>query len=765
MNVEYLPVPRQLQCGDGRFRLSNKSNVFVNKAKIQDFVMDLFGFLWKNFKLQLKISPIRDKDYKDDYEQCFFIYISNENHFPEHFETFFKNIEGKSGEEYYLEITETHVVIISKTTRGVFNGILTVQQMRDSMKVSVDGQSKDIIVHLNAVTIRDTPHLEVRAVHLDLKFQLHAHEYLKEHVRMLAKFKINAIVWEWEDKFPFKKHPEIKHPIAFDAAETSELMELCNMYGIESIPLVQTFGHLEFVLKHDRYKHLKETREVDGYQRNTLDICPLQEGTIPLLEDMIGDVVSYHPRSRYFHVGGDEVYSIGTCPDCKKFVKEKGAGDVNRGKSMLYIQHVNRVASVVKGYGKIPMIWHDYLLKYPEFIDELDKDFVIVYWKYGRDNHPDDFKREIEFFKQRGFKVLAASSVRSDFQYAVPNYSTRFQNIHELHGALLATPDNVAGVLATSWAVCRAPIETTVPGLLFFANASWAVNQLPYSDEVLLDATRRISRLFFEIPDESLNKHDDVLLLLQQATVPPNQANDLKSLDEKLGAALVAWKGLQSNAKAGMSVVINILHGLELQQLRVKLFILVGDIVQGFEQDDLPGRNDIKNFLNRAETLIKEFQLIKYKTKELYEKYMYDTEVVEELELRFEKPLKTLEEVKVVMGNLESTMWRAYEALKKVQTEGDVFNEEEMGKDLFCLASKISKGFAGMVLGDRIPLDIGTLEDFTMKAMRIMKGLDEKMKKIMETIVVPIKVVHETIDEFMFRISVKSLQPGDLNQF
>nr|MDO8118545.1 family 20 glycosylhydrolase [Candidatus Sigynarchaeota archaeon] len=343
-------------------------------------------------------------------------------------------------------------------------------------------------------------------------------------------------------------------------------MELCQMYGIESIPLVQTFGHLEFVLKHDQYKHLLETRAVQGYAHDTLDICPLQEGTMPLLEDMIGDVVSYHPKSRFFHVGGDEVYSIGTCPDCRKYVIEQGNGDISKGKSKLYIMHVNRIARVVKGFGKIPMIWHDYLLKYPEFIDELDKDFIIVYWRYGKDKHPDDFEREIAFFKQKGFKVLAASSVRSDFQFAIPNYSTRFQNIHELHKALMTTPDHVAGALATSWAVCRSPMETTVLGLLFFADSAWNVKKGPYTEDVLLDATRRMNKIFFGIPDEFTNKHENVLLMLQQATLPPQQSNDLNALDETIGAAMKAWDAILSDAKTGLSVIHNIQHGLGLQR-------------------------------------------------------------------------------------------------------------------------------------------------------------------------------------------------------
>ena len=52
-------------------------------------------------------------------------------------------------------------------------------------------------------------------------------------------------------------------------------------YNFKMIPLVQTFGHLEFVLKRDRYSHLRET------PNNYTSVCPLNPESVELVCSMI----------------------------------------------------------------------------------------------------------------------------------------------------------------------------------------------------------------------------------------------------------------------------------------------------------------------------------------------------------------------------------------------------------------------------------------------------------------------------------------------
>jgi hexosaminidase len=50
---------------------------------------------------------------------------------------------------------------------------------------------------------------------------------------------------------------------------------------LKLIPLVQTFGHLEFALKRDRFSHLRE--QFDNYS----SLCPLNNESIELVLSMI----------------------------------------------------------------------------------------------------------------------------------------------------------------------------------------------------------------------------------------------------------------------------------------------------------------------------------------------------------------------------------------------------------------------------------------------------------------------------------------------
>ena len=76
-------------------------------------------------------------------------------------------------------------------------------------------------------------------------------------------------------------------------------------HGMIVIPLVQTFGHLEHVLKLEEFYEL---REVPAYPQS---LCPSRNSSWTLVKEMIDQVVSLHPKSTWLHIGCDEVYQLG----------------------------------------------------------------------------------------------------------------------------------------------------------------------------------------------------------------------------------------------------------------------------------------------------------------------------------------------------------------------------------------------------------------------------------------------------------------------
>jgi hexosaminidase len=89
-----------------------------------------------------------------------------------------------------------------------------------------------------------------------------------------------------------------------------EIATLMKKYNLKMVPLVQTFGHLEFVLKRERFSHLRESKD------NYTSICPLNPESIELVCSMISqhmDILSQCESVPFIHIGADEIFNIATC--------------------------------------------------------------------------------------------------------------------------------------------------------------------------------------------------------------------------------------------------------------------------------------------------------------------------------------------------------------------------------------------------------------------------------------------------------------------
>lgn len=149
--------------------------------------------------------------------------------------------------------------------------------------------------------------------------------------------------------------------------------------GFDIIPLVQTFGHMEFALKLETYKRLRENSMYPNA------ICPSQEKTLDLIKEVIDQIVTFHKEFgiRRLHIGNDEVYHVAECSLCSK----KAASDP-LGNASLILEHMKYVAEHVVSKGLVPMVWHDMLIKMPDkAIQKYDLPSLVevVVWDYTPD--------------------------------------------------------------------------------------------------------------------------------------------------------------------------------------------------------------------------------------------------------------------------------------------------------------------------------------------------------------------------------------------
>ena len=274
----------------------------------------------------------------------------------------------------------------------------------------------------------------VRGFHLDLKVQTMTPEALKAFARDLSAMGVNAILMEWEATFPFDRHAVISNRHAYTPAEVREFIAYCSRLGLDVIPLQQTFGHVEYILQHDRYAPLRE-----NFRSEFSQVCPLDPASERIFKDIVEEVAAVHP-SPYFHIGCDETFLLGLCPKCSAYVKE-------HGKSRLFVEYVAKMCKAVTELGKRPILWADIITKYPEAVDLLPKDAILMDWNYGWDiKHFGD----IDKLYASGLEIWGAPALRSDpdTHYLI-TWNTHFDNQRDY--IPYCREAGYQGIVMTSW--------------------------------------------------------------------------------------------------------------------------------------------------------------------------------------------------------------------------------------------------------------------------------------------------------------------------
>ncbi len=244
----------------------------------------------------------------------------------------------KAGEQgYSLETSADRLIIRANNATGLFYGVQSLLQLIQKGRQGP---------YVRGMFITDWPEISWRAVHYDTKHFQEKKEYVKGFIRTLASYKVNMLIWEWEDKFAYESHPEIGAPGAFTMEEMQELTRYARKYHVQIVPLVQGLGHVSFILKHPENKHLREIPS------NNWGFCPLREGTYELMNDLLKEAIEATPGSEYIHMGCDETYVLGKGVECGC---QKKAEEI--GKYALRQIYINRVADQMKAWGRQPMAW------------------------------------------------------------------------------------------------------------------------------------------------------------------------------------------------------------------------------------------------------------------------------------------------------------------------------------------------------------------------------------------------------------------------
>lgn len=290
-----------------------------------------------------------------------------------------------------------------------------------------------------------------KIVHVDLKGAPLKIAYYQHFFKLLVKLGVTGVLMEYEDMFPYHD-PILSNTSAGNAYTLNDIKiinDLAKNLNLKIIPLIQTFGHMEFILKLKKWKHL---REVPKYP---LVICPSHNETLTVLSEIIEQVINAHPYSDMIHIGADEVFLLGECDKC--FVKM----NVNNWtKQKLFLNHVSTVATMIKKrHANIRILmWDDEFRNAKE--EDLEKWKISslvepVVWKYSPDVYGSLGSNLWDMYANIFPKVWIASAFKGasgsykytpDIAYHLENHKSWMQLVSEYSRKI-----KFEGIIITGW--------------------------------------------------------------------------------------------------------------------------------------------------------------------------------------------------------------------------------------------------------------------------------------------------------------------------
>ncbi len=380
---------------------------------------------------------------------------------------------GLKAEGYALEIAKQKISITARDKAGLLYAFMTLEQLLE------DAQEQNVPLPL--CTIRDFPLLSYRAIQLDMKHHLEKTDYYYKLMDQLARYKVNAVIAEVEDKLAYERQPDVGSEDALTMDEWKKLSAYAMERNIEISPLVQGLGHASFVLKHDTYKELRDDPKSDWA------FNPLDPKTYEVQFDLYLDALEAMPHGRYLHVGGDEVHTTG-----------RGSG---KTELELQLTWLNKVCEFAAKHGRIPIFWDDMPIKYAglyrpmfntrytreevdsmwnenehkmvKYLDMFPKNCIYMRWNYSSPQAEGNIKA-MEWFADNGLPVMGATAGQTRW-VLMPQNESNMENIRSF--AMTSIEKGIDGLLLTLWDDDSPHFELYMRGILAFAEYSWTGDQ------------------------------------------------------------------------------------------------------------------------------------------------------------------------------------------------------------------------------------------------------------------------------------------------
>ena len=196
---------------------------------------------------------------------------------------------------------------------------------------------------------------------------------------------------------------------------------------MELLPVFEMLGNQGALLMLDEVRPLAEYPGAHSFAAD--------DEAFAFLKDCFQEIAAAFD-SKYFHAGLDESWDLGFGKS-EELVKRLGRGPAHAG-------HYLRINELLKSHGKKMIMYGDIILKYPEILDLIPKDIVLMDWQY----EPMDHYPTVDVLGSKGFPIIVLPGM-SNWDRIFPDMSKAMINIRNFTLDCYRQPQPLGSITST----------------------------------------------------------------------------------------------------------------------------------------------------------------------------------------------------------------------------------------------------------------------------------------------------------------------------
>ncbi|MBM4093590.1 MAG: hypothetical protein FJ276_29905, partial [Planctomycetes bacterium] len=305
-------------------------------------------------------------------------------------------------EAHVLRVQPSGIMARAASPAGICHAAQTLRQLLRIF--AAEGK-------LPCLTIVDFPTFRTRGIYLEggqERFgRIVAKDYLIDQIRRLAEFKMNTLVIECYNVFPYASFPACADDGTLSEEDCRAIVAEAKRQHVTIVPSLQTLAQAsELVWNCDEGQPYREVT-APGLT------CPSNPDLYPFIEGLYRDLLRRFDDSPIIGIGCSEIdmqWQQRYCPACQKRIDTgETVRDLLLGHAEQCMAAVHRAAAGLDRPVR-PLIWADEFYMYGAGkdwvgIERIPRDTVMGYWKYWSDYSG------IDGLLERGYDVLGISAM------------------------------------------------------------------------------------------------------------------------------------------------------------------------------------------------------------------------------------------------------------------------------------------------------------------------------------------------------------------